>query len=393
MAENKRDYYEVLGIERGADDDTIKKAYRKMAKQYHPDLHPGDKDAEAKFKEVNEAYAVLSDADKRAAYDRYGHAAFDGSMGGGGGFSGGFSADFGDIGDIFSSFFGGGFGGGYSGQRRNGPIRGDDIGVRITIDFEEAVFGVKKDVSFKRVTKCSECGGSGAKKGTSAETCSACNGTGQRRVTQRLGGMQFQSTVTCESCHGTGRVIKDPCRSCGGSGFTTVPKTIAVSIPAGINDGERIALRGQGNDGKNGGSAGDLIIEVRVRQHNIFERDGVTLYCDVPVTVAEATLGAEIEVPTLEGVRKYKIPEGTQPGTRFTLSRCGVPYVNNSSRRGDLIFTVNIEIPRGLNEKQKNAMRAFADSCGESNYPKRLRLIDRLKNLRDSRENKENKDK
>lgn len=389
MAETKRDYYEVLGIERGADEDTIKKAYRKMAKQYHPDLHPGDKTAEAKFKEVNEAYAILSDADKRAAYDRYGHAAFDGSMGGGdGGYSGGFStADFGDIGDIFSSFFGGGFGQSSS-ARRNGPVRGDDIGVAVTINFEEAVFGVKRDISFTRVGRCTDCGGSGARKGTSAETCSACGGTGQRRVTQRLGGMQFQSTVTCETCHGTGKVIKDPCTTCRGTGKVRVPKTISVSIPAGIGNGERVVIRGQGNDGQNGGSAGDLIIEVNVRRHNVFERDGVTLYCEVPVTVAEATLGAEIDVPTLEGVRKYKIPEGTQPGTQFTLRQCGVPYINSPSRRGDLIFTVNIEIPRGLNERQKDAMRAFADNCGESNYPKRRRLIDRLKDLRDSMENK-----
>lgn len=387
MAENKRDYYEVLGIERGADEDTIKKAYRKMAKQYHPDLHPGDKEAEAKFKEVNEAYAVLSDADKRAAYDRYGHAAFDGSMGGGDGGFGGFSADFGDIGDIFSSFFGGGFGSSSS-QRRNGPVRGDDIGVSVTISFEEAVFGVKRDVSFTRIARCTECGGSGAKKGTSAETCSACGGTGQRRVTQRLGGMQFQSTTTCETCRGTGRVIKETCPTCRGSGQIRVPKTISVSIPAGINDGERVAIRGQGNDGKNGGSAGDLIIEVRVKRHAIFERDGVNIYCEVPVTVAEATLGAEIEVPTLEGSRKFKIPEGTQPGTQFSLKQCGVPYVNNTSRRGDLFFTVNVEIPRSLNEKQKECMRAFANSCGETDYPKRKRLIDRLKELKENKENK-----
>ncbi len=391
MAETKRDYYEVLGIERGADDDTIKKAYRKLAKQYHPDLHPGDKDAEAKFKEVNEAYAILSDSDKRAAYDRYGHAAFDGSMGGGGGaYSGGFGADFGDIGDIFSSFFGGGFGQSSS-ARHNGPMRGDDIGVSVTINFEEAVFGVKRDISFTKIAKCSECGGSGAKKGTSAETCSSCGGSGQRRVTQRLGGMQFQSTTTCENCRGTGKVIKDPCTSCRGTGKVRVPKTIAVSIPAGIDSGERIILRGQGNDGQNGGSAGDLIIEVNVRRHNVFERDGTTLYCEVPVTITEATLGAEIDVPTLDGIKKYKIPEGTQPGTQFTIKNCGVPYVNSANRRGDLVFTANIEIPRGLTEKQKDAMRTFADSCGESNYPKRRRLIDRLKDLRDSKENKDNK--
>ncbi len=368
---DKRDYYEVLGIEKGAGESEIKKAYRSLAKKYHPDMNPGDSEAEAKFKEVNEAYDILSDPDKRAKYDQYGHAAFDPSMGGGAGF-GGFG-DFGDIGDIFSSFFGGGFGGGFggsSGARRNGPIRGDDIGVRITISFEEAAFGIKRDISYARVQKCPDCSGSGAAAGSSPETCPDCGGSGQRRVTQRLGGMAFQSTTTCEKCKGTGKIIKNPCDNCRGTGYVRITRKLSVSIPAGIDDGERIALRGEGNEGRNGGSAGDLILIVSVRPHAFFERDGYNVYCEVPITVAEATLGAEIDVPTLEGKEKFTIPEGTQPGTAFTLRGKGIPYIN-SSRRGDLIFTVNVEIPRSLNEKQREAMRTFADACGEKNYTKK----------------------
>ncbi len=371
---DKRDYYEVLGLNKGAGEAEIKKAYRSLAKKYHPDVNPGNADAEAKFKEINEAYAVLSDADKKAKYDQFGHAAFDPAAGGGAGFDGGF--DFGDIGDIFGSFFGGGFG---SSQRnRNAPMRGDDVGARVTITFEEAAFGVKKDVSFNRVQKCDDCGGSGAKKGTSAETCRVCGGSGQRRITQRLGGMAFQSTTTCDSCRGTGKTIKDPCTNCRGTGYVKVNKKLSVSIPAGIDDGERIALRGQGCDGRNGGPAGDLIITVIVKRHAIFERDGYNLYCEVPLTVAEATLGAEIDVPTLEGNIKYTIPEGTQPGTTFTIRQKGLPYINNQNRKGDLIFTVNVEIPKGLSEKQKDHMRAFADACGDSNYSKKSGFFKRI---------------
>lgn len=366
---DKRDYYEVLGLDKNADDATIKKAYRTLAKKYHPDMNPGDKTAEEKFKEVNEAYAVLSDPDKKAKYDRYGHDAFDPSAGAGGGY-GGFSGfgDFGDISDIFGSMFGG-FGGS-SQSRRNGPMRGEDIGVRISITFEEAAFGTKKDITYNRIQKCPECSGSGAAKGSSPETCPQCHGSGQVRVNQRMMGMQFQSTTTCSNCHGTGKIIKTPCTNCRGTGYIKVSKKLEVSIPAGIDDGERIALRGQGSDGRNGGMAGDLILTVAVKKHNIFERDGYDLYCEVPVTVAEATLGAEINVPTLEGSVKYKIPEGTQPGTRFTLKGKGVTVIN-SQRKGDLYFTVNVEIPRNLSEKQKENMRTFAESCGESNYASR----------------------
>ena len=377
MAE-KRDYYEVLGVSKGADEASIKKAYRTLAKKYHPDLNPGNAEAEAKFKEVNEAYDVLSDADKKAKYDQFGHAAFDPTAGGGGygGSYGGFG-DFGDIGDIFSSFFGGGFGGS-SGQRRNAPTRGEDIAVRITVSFEEAAFGAKKDVSFNRIQKCSDCGGSGAAKGTHAETCKVCGGSGQRRVTQRIGGMAFQSTTTCDACRGAGKTIKTPCTECNGKGYVKVNKKLSVNIPAGIDDGERIAIRGQGCDGRNGGPAGDLIITVSIKKHSIFERDGYNIYCDVPITVTEAMLGATIDVPTLEGNQKFEIPDGTQPGTKFTMKQKGIPFINNSNRRGDLIFTVNVEIPRGLNKEQKERMIAFAESCKESNYTKKQSFFKRI---------------
>lgn len=382
---NKRDYYEVLGVDKNADESTIKKAYYKLAKQYHPDTNPGDKVAEEKFKEANEAYEVLSDATKKAKYDQFGHAAFDPSMGGGdggfggfGGFSGGFS-DFGDLGDILGSMFGGGFGGGSSSRRRNGPVQGDDISTTATITFEEAVFGVKKDVSYTRVCHCNDCQGTGAVDGSrGVETCSVCQGRGQVSRVQRMGGMSFQSTAPCENCRGTGKVIKNPCSKCRGSGMTREGKRLTVSIPAGIDNGERIALRGQGNEGRNGGPAGDLIITVSVRSHNFFERDGYNVYCEVPITVAEATLGAEIDVPTLEGNIKHTIPEGTQPGTRFTMRGKGVPYVNGNGRRGDLIFRTVVEIPRGLNEKQKTAMKAFAESCGESNYAKHKQFFKKI---------------
>ena len=379
MAE-KRDYYEVLGLSKGADEAAIKKAYRSLAKKYHPDMNPGDQEAEMKFKEVNEAYAVLSDSQKRAKYDQFGHAAFEQGGMGGGGFDGFGGFDFGDLGDIFGNIFGGGFGGS-SGARRNGPRRGDDIGATVTITFEEAAFGVKKDVSYSRIQKCPDCAGSGATKGTSPETCTVCGGSGQRRVVQRMGGMQFQSTVTCDSCRGTGKIIKNPCSNCRGTGFIKVVKKLGVSIPAGIDDGERIALRGEGCDGRNGGSTGDLIITVRVKRHNVFERDGYNIYCEVPITISEATLGAEISIPTLEGEMKYTIPEGTQPGTRFTVKQKGIPYVNNSGRRGDLIFTVNVEVPRGLNGKQKDLLRAFAESCGEGNYEKKSKIFKNFRKM------------
>ncbi len=378
---DKRDFYEVLGLDKSADDAAIKKAYRSLAKKYHPDLNPGNKTAEEKFKEVNEAYAILSDPEQKAKYDQYGHAASDPSSGGfGGGGFGGFG-DFGDIGDIFSSMFGGGFGGfGGSSRRRNAPVQGDDIGVHITISFEEAAFGTKKEITYNRIQKCPDCEGKGAAKGTSPETCTKCQGSGQMRVTQRMGGMAFQTTTTCTGCNGKGTIIKTPCTNCNGKGMIKVSKKLEVNIPAGIDDGERIALRGQGCDGRNGGATGDLILSVNVKRHSIFERDGYDIYCEVPITVVEATLGAEIDVPTLEGKVKFKIPEGTQPGTRFSLKQKGITMVN-SQRKGDLYFDVNVEIPKNLSEKQKDIMRSFADEVGEGNYAKKSGFFKKISDL------------
>ncbi len=372
----QRDYYEILGLDKNADADEIKRAYRRLAKKYHPDLNPGDAEAEKSFKEVNEAYSILSDAEKKAKYDQFGHAAFDPTAGGGygGGYTGGFG-DFGDLGDIFGSIFGSAFGGG--GTQKRGPRRGDDVGVRLTLSFEEAAFGCKKDVTYNRLHKCPSCNGTGAEAGTSPETCPDCRGAGQRVTVQRMGGMSFQSKVTCEKCRGTGKFIKSPCSKCRGSGLERENRKLTVNIPAGIDDGERIALRAQGCDGSLGGPSGDLIIEVSVREHAIFDRDGVNIYCKIPVTIVEATLGAEIDVPTLEGIIKHKIDEGTQPGSAFTLRGKGIPYINRSGnqnapqKRGDLICTVVVEVPRGLSEKQKDILRDFADACGEKNYAKK----------------------
>ena len=378
MAE-KQDYYQVLGVEKTAGDSEIKKAYRSLAKKYHPDMNPGDKEAEQKFKEVNEAYAVLSDPEKRQKYDQFGHAAFDPAAGGGSGF-GGFG-DFGggfDFGDIFSSFFGGG--GGSSSSRRRGPMRGSDVLTHLTISFEEAVNGCKKDVSFAHVEACSDCRGSGAASGSAVETCSVCRGSGQVTVQQNSPLGIFQSSRPCSACNGSGKIIKTPCSNCRGKGYVKVTKKLSVTIPAGIDDEQRIALRGEGNAGRNGGTAGDLIIEVRVRKHAIFERDGMDIYCEVPITFAQAALGAEIDIPTLEGTEKYTIGEGTQTGTTFTLRGRGIPNINQPRAKGNLYLTVNVEIPRGLNAKQKEALRSFADSCGESNNEKSTSFFKKLFN-------------
>ena len=375
MAENKRDYYEVLGLSKGAGDSEIKKAYRTLAKKYHPDMNQGDAEAEQKFKEVNEAYAVLSDADKKAKYDQYGHAAFDPASGGfGGGGFGGFDGF--DFGDIFSSFFGGGFGGGTS--RRNAPIQGDDIGIRINLTFEEAVFGTKKEVSYQKIQKCASCNGTGAHEGKGVKTCSKCGGSGQMRVTQRTPLGMIQTTKSCDECGGSGKIIETPCKSCRGTGYTKVTKTLDVSIPAGVDEGSRIALRSQGSDGRNGGPAGDLIIVVSVKPHKIFERDGRDIYCEVPITFSEAVLGADIIIPTLEGEEKFRINEGTQSGTTFTLKGRGIKDVN-TSRKGDLFVTVAVEVPKNLTNDQKELLSKFAESCGEKNHQKKTGFFENLK--------------
>ncbi len=379
MADNKRDYYEVLGVQKQATSDEIKKAYRVLAKKYHPDMNPGNKEAEVKFKEVNEAYEVLSDADKRQKYDQYGHAAFDPSMGGGsgfGGFGGGFGAEF-DFGDIFSSFFGGG---GSSRSRANAPIDGDDIATRITISFEEAVFGCKKEISFQRIEACSDCSGSGAEKGTKAETCSNCRGTGRVTVQQQtmLGYMQTQRA--CQDCRGTGKIIKTPCKNCNGKGFVRLNKKLEVTIPAGIDSMQRIILRGQGSAGRNGGANGDLVIEVRVKEDKVFTRSGNNVYCEIPISFAEAALGAEIDIPVLGGgTEKYQIPEGTQTGTTFTMKGKGIANVN-TKRKGDLVITVNVETPKNLTAEQKKLLGAFAASLGENNTGKKNSFFKKIFN-------------
>lgn len=374
---DKRDYYEVLGLSKGASEDEIKKSYRKLAKKYHPDLNPGDATAEKNFKEVNEAYEVLSDSEKKARYDQYGHAGVDPNFGAGGGFGGfgGFGgADFGDIGDIFSSFFGGGMGGS---SRRNAPVRGSDAEVRVTISFEEAAFGCKKAISYSRIEKCDECGGSGAEKGYTPETCPNCGGTGQVRTQTRTPFGVMQQTRECSECSGKGKVIKKPCRKCGGAGLVRKSMSTTVNIPAGI-DGRPIKREGYGNAGRNGGPYGDLYIIVSIKNHEIFERDGNNIYCEVPVSYAEAALGAKIHIPTLEGDYEYEIPEATQTGTTFTVKNKGIPYLNGKGR-GNLLFTVTVEVPKNLSSKQKEMLKAFDSSLESKNNVNKNSFFERVK--------------
>ena len=378
MANTKRDYYEVLGVPKDATDDQIKKAYRSLAKKYHPDMNPGDKEAEAKFKEANEAYDVLSNADKRAKYDQYGHAAFDPSMGGGGsGFGGfgGFGGDF-DFSDIFS-FFGGGAGGGGR-SRASMAVDGDDVMARISITFDEAVFGCKKEINFARVEACPDCKATGAMKGTSPEKCTECNGTGRVTVKQQtmLGFMQTQRS--CTACRGTGKIIKTPCKNCNGKGYIKIKKKLEVTIPAGIDSMQRIILRGQGSAGRNGGVNGDLIIEVTVEHHKFFERDGNNIYCEIPISFTDAALGAEIDIPLLGGkTEKYTIAEGTQTNTSFTLKGKGIPDVN-TKRKGDLIITVIVETPKNLTSEQKKLLGEFAKSLNDKNTGKKQSFFKNL---------------
>ena len=369
MAE-KRDYYEVLGIQKGASEDEIKKAYKKLARKYHPDMNPGDKEAEEKFKEVNEANEVLSDPEKKARYDQFGFAGVDPNYGagaGGGAYGGGF--DFGDLGDIFGSFFGGGFGGG---QRRNpnAPQRGESIRASVSVSFTEAAFGCEKSVTLERSEQCPTCKGNGCAPGTTPEICPNCHGTGTVQTRRQTPMGVFASNGPCRKCGGTGRLIHQPCPDCRGTGAVRKRKTIKINIPAGIDHGQTISLRGQGNAGRNGGPAGDLLITVMVQPHELFRRDGVDVFCEAPITFAQAVLGAELEIPTIDGKVKYSIPEGTQTGTVFRLKGKGIPVLNGRGR-GDQYVTVTIETPRNLNKEQKEALRRFSETLGESNYEKR----------------------
>jgi molecular chaperone DnaJ len=365
MAE-KRDYYEVLGVSKGASDDELKKAYRKLAKKYHPDMNPGDKEAEAKFKEVNEAYEVLSNSEKRAKYDQFGHAGVDPNFGAGG-YGGGFDMGDIDLGDIFGSFFGGGFGGGsYGGQQRaNAPQKGESLRASLTISFEEAAFGCEKELDLSRTETCGDCHGSGCAAGTTAETCPDCRGAGVVRIQRGGGSFSFTTTAPCSKCRGTGKLIHTPCKTCNGSGSVRVKKRISVTIPGGIDDGQAVSLRGQGNAGKNGGPAGDLLVGVRIKPHSQFQREGTTVLYEHPVSFYQAAMGAELEIPTIDGKVKYNLPAGTQSGTTFRLRGKGIPELRGRGR-GDQFVTVKVQVPTSLTNEQKEALNAFGAAMGET---------------------------
>ena len=362
MAE-KRDYYEVLGLSKGASADEIKKAYRKLAKENHPDLHPGDKACEERFKEANEAYEVLSDEEKRRKYDQYGHAAFDPNAGFGAGGFGGFDGfgGFGDLGDIFGDIFG--FGGSTR-SNPNAPRKGESVRASVNISFEEAAFGCSKDVSVGRIEDCPDCKGTGCAPGTTAEVCPDCKGSGTVRTTQRTPFGMAQSTGPCGKCRGTGRIIHQPCSKCRGMGKIRRQHKLNVNIPAGIDDGQTISLHGQGSAGANGGPAGDLLVTVIVRPDSRFERDGNSVLLEQEISFSQAALGADIEVPTLDGKVKLTIPEGTQPDTTFRLRGKGIPYLRGQGR-GDQFVTVRVNVPRGMSSAQKEALRNYAEAMGE----------------------------
>ena len=386
MAE-KRDYYEVLGLSKGATAEEIKKAYRKLAMKYHPDYNPGDKSAEEKFKEINEANEVLSDPEKRQRYDQYGFAGVDPSYGAGqgaGGFSGFGGAGGVDLGDIFGDIFGSGFGGGFSGfggstrSNPNAPRKGRDLRVNITLEFSEAVHGCVKKIQLTRQKPCEKCGGSGAEKGTSPETCPDCGGRGFVMRQQRTPFGVMQTQQPCQRCGGKGQIIKNPCKACHGTGKTAQRSTLEVKIPAGINDDQSIALRGQGDAGMNGGPSGDVIVTVSVRPDSIFQRDGYDIWVNVPITYTQAVLGAEIVVPTVDGKVEYTVPEGTQSGTKFRLRGKGVQYLNGRGR-GDQYVVVTVEIPKKLNKTQREALKTFDACMKDENYEQRKGFFKTLK--------------
>jgi molecular chaperone DnaJ len=368
----KKDYYEMLGLQKGASDDEIKKSFRKLAIKYHPDKNQGDKEAEEKFKEINEAYQVLSDPQKKSQYDQFGTADFNG-----GGFdAGGFDfSDIGGFGDIFESFFGGGFS---SGRRKNGPERGADIEYTLNLSFEEAVFGVEKEVSINRHERCETCSGNGAKPGTSPKTCDKCGGSGQMRVQRNTPLGSFVSVNTCDKCGGKGKLVSDPCPTCRGTGKERKLRKIKINVPAGVDTGNVIPLRGHGEHGANGGPPGDLYVNLRVASHSQFKRKGFDIYIDRHISFAKATLGCELKVPTVDGEVKYDVPAGTQPGTVFRLKSKGVPRVN-SSGRGDQYVNIIVDVPKSLNEKQKEALRVFMEASGENHDDNKKSFMNKIK--------------
>ncbi|MBE6033997.1 molecular chaperone DnaJ [Aminipila sp.] len=374
---DKRDYYEVLGIQKGASESEIKSAFRKMAMKYHPDRNPGDKEAEEKFKEINEAYGILSDPDKKSKYDRFGHAGVDPSagFGGGAGFGG-----FEDIFDMFGGMFGGGFGGGGSSRRRNGPMKGRDLQQEVVISFEEAAFGIKKQIQLSKYVECDKCHGTGAAEGTSKRTCPTCNGTGEVRTTQRTPFGQFQSVTQCQQCGGSGQVVEKPCSECSGSGKVRKTVTISVDIPAGVDNESVISIRGQGEPGTNGGPNGDLYVVIRVRPHSLFKRDGQDLWLEIPISYAQAALGDDIVVPTLSEKVSYSIPAGTQPGTVFRLKGKGIKGLR-TSRMGDLYVKVILEVPTKLNSEQKRKIKELGEILDNDNHGKKKSFSDKMKEL------------
>ena len=384
MAENKRDYYEVLGVDRGADEATIKKAYRQLAKKYHPDMNPGDKEAEKKFKEASEAYAVLSDAEKRRQYDQFGHAAFEQGGGGAGGF-GGFDFNGGDMGDIFGDIFGDLFGDGRSRRANNGPMKGANVRTAVRITFEEAVFGCEKQLDLNLKDECTTCHGTGAKPGTSPETCPKCGGKGQIVYTQQSLFGTVRNVQTCPDCNGSGKIVKEKCADCHGSGYITNRKKIAVTIPAGIDNGQSIRIREKGEPGVNGGPRGDLLVEVQVERHPIFQRQDMNIYSTAPVTFAQAALGGQIHITTVDGDMAYDIKPGTQTDTKIRLKGKGVPSLRNKNIRGDHYVTLVVQVPTKLNEEAKEYLRKYDEAVNgkindsKQEKPKKKSFMEKIK--------------
>lgn len=371
----------MLGVDKNVNDDDLKKAYRKAAKKYHPDLNPGDKEAEVKFKEVNEAYSILSDKEKRARYDQFGHAGVDPNFGAGsGGFGGGFSGDFSDLGDLFGSFFGGGFGGFGGRSNPNAPRRGNDTAANVYISFEEAAKGCKKTVKVTRIENCSECSGSGAEKGSETKTCPVCHGTGQVYATQRTPFGSIKTQQVCNECRGSGKKIEHPCHVCAGKGKIRRTTEREIEIPAGIDDGQILNVRGGGDVGINGGPSGDLHINISVRPHPIFTREGYDVFCEIPITFVQAALGAEIVVPTLDGKVKFTVHEGTQPGDEFKLKGKGIKRLNYSGK-GDQYVKINVEVPKELTKEEKEKLREFDKLTGDNNYRTKKSFFDKVKDL------------